>query len=146
MAHVFHVTIELSDHEYQTVGRAAAGGALLFHEHSVLIDWTVENELITLLRRAIADECTSQQNRDNIAKLLRYGAAPKAVFQPVPVPVPAWLEEMEATEQRSLMTTCRRCSKVHDITNRVTGDNVLCSCGASILVVHRARVVNGGGQ
>lgn len=144
MAHVFTVKIGLTDDEYQTVGRAAGGAAILFQERSMPIDWTVEQELVTLLRRAIADERTSQQNRDNIATLLRYGAAPKAVFQPEPVPVPTWLEEMEATDERSLMTTCRRCSKVHDITNRVTGDCVLCSCGASILVVHRASVVEEG--
>jgi hypothetical protein len=155
MVHSFTITIELSDDEYQTVGRAAGGMGLHFQQQGSPIAWTVEKELAALLRRAIADERIGQQQRDNIATLLRYGAAPGTVYRPSPVPAPPWLAPMGPTpgevigimpsdprDLDELGMQCPACGRVHDVSGRVTGDKVYCPCGANVLVQHQARVID----
>lgn len=97
--HTFTISISLSDEEYQTVARAAAGMALHFQQQNSPIEWSMENELRALLCRAISDERHGQQQRDNIATILRYGGHPFApAAAPAEVPMPAWLEAIDPME------------------------------------------------
>lgn len=111
--------------------------------------WNEEKEIASLVALGITEELFQVRRRKEIAaELAELGPEVTAHdFRPFPITdVPAWLKALEESEEASLMTRCQRCQRIHDTTHRTSGDTILCPCGASIVVRHRARIVGEGGQ
>lgn len=110
--------------------------------------WNEEKELSGMLSLALRQAAEDERRDAEITKEMGAMKLAREIAQPFPiVQVPAWLLELEETAVASdpYMLRCQ-CGLVHDVINRITGDIVLCPCGAQLRVEHKAKVVGEGGQ
>lgn len=91
------LAVELDPEEYQTAARGAAGMLDYYARKGFDMGWSLEQELIALLRRTLAEERARQRERDKLARELgpRQAAAAAVVGLGDEAPAaPEWLREL----------------------------------------------------